>query len=97
MQRHVLPAYPARRQRLEQGRREMQPGGRGRHGPFYARVHRLVVRDVARIGLALAGDIGRQRCLAFGRDDGIQGGAVQCEPQLDLAGLAACGNLSVDC
>ena len=75
--------------RGEQLRREVQARRGRRHRAVLARKNGLVIGDILRIGLALAGDIGRQRHLAERRDGGIQRRARQGKAQLRLAIVAA--------
>ena len=61
MEGQGLVADAGRGERGHQRGREMQRRGRRRDRAFLAREHRLIVVAVARVGRALAGDIGRQR------------------------------------
>ncbi len=74
-------------QRGEQGRREMQPGGRCCDGAGFAREQGLVVGAVGRLGM-LAPDIGRQRHLALAFEGIHQRRARGVETQRHLARVA---------
>ena len=72
MQRHRRESDAVASQAVQQFRREMQTRRRRRDRTGIARIDRLIVRTIPRIGLALARDIGRQRHFAFGSNRAIE-------------------------
>ncbi len=88
VKRHGVKADAARLQLAHQAFREMQAGGRRRHGALLAGEHGLIIGAVACIGRPTRRDVGRQRQLAALRNGLVQHRPVKCERQRHLACLA---------
>ena len=88
MQGDPLHGYALLAQRCFQRRREMQASSRRRDRALFRRKHRLIVVDVAFVGRALGGNIGRQRCMAEIGDRLVKRRPVKRERQRDLAIVA---------
>ena len=88
VQRHEMPGDAARVEGREQALGEVQAGGGRRHGTLAAGIDGLVALGVPGLDCAPAGDIGRQRRIADGRDRLVEIGAGEAERQLHLAAFA---------